>query len=458
MLIESISGVRGTIGDSLQPAHIVQYASALGNYLQSKGTVIIGRDSRPSGEVIARIFSATLQWMGIDVIHIGIVPTPTVQLLTEKKNADAGVAVTASHNPFPWNGIKYIDRTGLFMNADQVRKIMSLKDLTHTSYKKSGEFGSYRDEETALAYHIDNILKIPYIQVDKIRKKHFRVVVDAVNGGGSLALPALLKALGCDVIEIHCTPNGYFPHTPEPLPENLKDLMHAVVKHKAHLGMAVDPDADRLAIVDEGGRYLSEEYTLVMAVKTVLSKTSKKNPLVVTNLSTTLAVDKVTQHFGGSILRTAIGEINVSATMKAENAVIGGEGNGGVILPDSHLGRDSLVGAALILQLLTDENKPLSDIFASLPQYRMSKKKVEIGQSDPDAIIETLKKRYAQKEIDTTDGLKILDQDRWVHLRKSNTEPILRVYSEAPTLEEAESLGEAMIGEIKRELRVKSGE
>ncbi|MCD6234978.1 MAG: phosphoglucosamine mutase [Candidatus Neomarinimicrobiota bacterium] len=452
MLIESISGVRGTIGDSLQPTHIVQYASALGTYLQSKGTVIIGRDSRPSGEAIVRIFSATLQWMGIDVINIGIVPTPTVQLLTEKKGADAGIAITASHNPFPWNGIKYIDHTGLFMNAEQVQKIMSLKNLSDKPFKKSGEFGSYREEGTALSDHIENILEIPYIQVEMIRQKKFRVVVDAVNGGGSLALPALLKELRCDVIEINCTPDGYFPHTPEPLPENLKDLMDAVVRHKAHLGMAVDPDADRLAIVDEGGRYLSEEYTLVMAVKTVLSKTTIKKPLVVTNLSTTLAVDKVTKHLGGRIIRTAIGEINVSATMKAEKAVIGGEGNGGVILPDSHLGRDSLVGAALILQLLTDEDKPLSDIFASLPQYRMSKKKVEIGKSDPDTIITTLKKRYAQKEIDTTDGLKILDRDRWVHLRKSNTEPILRVYSEAPTLEEAESLGEAMIGEIKREL------
>ncbi len=452
MLIESISGVRGTIGDSLKPANIVQYAAALGSYLDSKGTVIIGRDSRPSGETIARIFAATLQWMGIHVVDIGIVPTPTVQLLTEKRKADAGVAITASHNPFPWNGIKYIDSTGLFMNGKQVRKIMELKTRNNIPFKKSGEFGSYSKDNTALAEHIENILDIPYINVDKIREKRFRVVVDAVNGGGSLALPALLKKLGCDVIDINCTPDGYFPHTPEPLPENLTDLMDVVVTHKAHLGMAVDPDGDRLAIVDEGGRYLSEEYTLVMAVKAVLSRTTVKYPLVVTNLSTTLAVDKITKQFNGRVIRTPIGEINVSAEMHAKKAVIGGEGNGGVILPDSHLGRDSLVGAALILQLLTDENKPLSDIFAGLPQYRMSKKKVELGESDPDAIITTLKERYSQKEIDTTDGLKILDKDRWVHLRKSNTEPILRVYSEAPTLEEAESLGDAMIGEIKREL------
>ncbi len=451
MLIESISGVRGTIGDSLTPVKIVQYAGALGKFLGSSGTVIIGRDSRPSGEAIVRILSATFQWMGIDVVNIGIVPTPTVQLLTEKRKADAGIAVTASHNPFPWNGIKYIDRTGLFMSANQVREIMKYKNQDEIVYKKSGEFGSYKEDPTALSEHISNVLSIPFIETESIRKKQFRVVVDAVNGGGSEALPSLLKELGCEVVEVNCTPDGYFPHTPEPLPENLTDLMEAVVKHKAHLGMAVDPDGDRLAVVDEGGRYLSEEYTLVMAVKTVLSKTSVKNPLVVTNLSTTMAVDKITQHFGGRVIRTAIGEINVSSRMKSKNAVIGGEGNGGVILPDSHLGRDSLVGAALILQLLSDEDKPLSDIFSQLPQYRMSKKKVEIGDSDPDTIINTLKKRYSQKEIDTTDGLKIIDKDRWGHLRKSNTEPILRVYSEAPTLEEAESLGEAMIGEIKRE-------
>ncbi len=451
MLIESISGVRGTIGDSLTPVKIVQYAGALGKFLGSSGTVIIGRDSRPSGEAIVRILSATFQWMGIDVVNIGIVPTPTVQLLTEKRKADAGIAVTASHNPFPWNGIKYIDRTGLFMSANQVREIMKYKNQDEIVYKKSGEFGSYKEDPTALSEHISNVLSIPFIETESIRKKQFRVVVDAVNGGGSEALPSLLKELGCEVVEVNCTPDGYFPHTPEPLPENLTDLMEAVVKHKAHLGMAVDPDGDRLAVVDEGGRYLSEEYTLVMAVKTVLSKTSVKNPLVVTNLSTTMAVDKITQHFGGRVIRTAIGEINVSSRMKSKNAVIGGEGNGGVILPDSHLGRDSLVGAALILQLLSDEDKPLSDIFSQLPQYRMSKKKVEIGDSDPDTIINTLKKRYSQKEIDTTDGLKIIDKDLWVHLRKSNTEPILRVYSEAPTLEEAESLGEAMIGEIKRE-------
>jgi len=450
MLIESISGVRGIVGKSLHPENIVKYAAALGDYLGSQGTVIIGRDSRPSGEAIVRIFSSTLQWMGIDVINIGIVPTPTVQLMVEKRGADAGIAVTASHNPFPWNGIKYIDRTGLFMNGDQVTDILRRKSRGEKTYKPSGEFGSYSEWDSAIDEHIQNILQIPYVDAPSIRKKNFKVVLDAVNGGASVAVPALLRELGCDVIEVNCTPDGYFPHTPEPLPENLTDLMDAVIKHKADLGMAVDPDGDRLAIVDEGGRYLSEEYTLVMAVKTVLSKTTVKNPLVVTNLSTTLAVDKVTEQLGGRVLRTAIGEINVSSAMKAENAVVGGEGNGGVILPDSHLGRDSLVGAALILQLLTNEDKALSDVFVSLPQYRMSKKKVDISGTDPDTLIDKLKLEFSNKDINTVDGLKIMDKDRWVHIRKSNTEPILRIYSEAPILEEAESLGDAMMGKIKQ--------
>lgn len=450
MLIESISGVRGIVGESLHPEKIVQYAAALGDYLGSKGTVIIGRDSRPSGEAIVRIFSSTLQWMGIDVINIGIVPTPTVQLIVEKRKADAGIAITASHNPFPWNGIKYIDRTGLFMNGDQVRDILKRKSQGAKIYKPSGEFGTYCEWDGAINEHIKNILQIPYVDAPAIRKRNFKVVLDAVNGGASVAVPVLLRELGCTVIEVNCTPDGFFPHTPEPLPENLTDLMDAVIKYKADLGMAVDPDGDRLAIVDEEGRYLSEEYTLVMAVKTVLRKSTVNNPLVVTNLSTTLAVDKVTEQSGGRVLRTAIGEINVSSAMKAENAVVGGEGNGGVILPDSHLGRDSLVGAALILQLLTDENKALSDIFVSLPQYRMSKKKVDISGADPDVLIDKLKKEFSNKEINTVDGLKIMDKDRWVHIRKSNTEPILRIYSEAPILEEAESLGDAMLGKIKQ--------
>lgn len=452
MLIESISGVRGIVGESLKPTNIVEYAAALGTYLDSKGTVVIGRDSRPSGEAIVRIFSATLQWMGINVINLGIVPTPTIQLITEKRRVDAGIAITASHNPFPWNGIKYIDRSGLFMSAEQVQYLLNLKKEGNFLFKQSGEFGTYTEVSSALEEHIDNVLSIPYIHPEEIKKKHYRVVVDAVNGGASVALPVLLKKLGCEVIELYCKPDGYFPHIPEPLPENLTDLMSAVVLHHADVGMAVDPDGDRLAIVDEEGHYLSEEYTLVMAVKTVLSKTTVKNPLVVTNLSTTLAVDRIVEMYGGKIIRTPVGEINVSSRMKKENAIIGGEGNGGVILPASHLGRDSLVGAALILQLLTDEKIPLSEIFIHLPQYRMCKKKVDISTADPDKLLEKLKEKFSNKNINTEDGLKIIEKNRWVHIRKSNTEPILRIYAEAPILEEAESLADAMIGEIKREI------
>ena len=274
-------------------------------------------------------------------------------------------------------------------------------------------------------------------------------MIDAVNGGGSIALPAMLKALGCEVIEVNCIPDGYFPHTPEPLPENLVDLLDAVKDNQADLGLAVDPDADRLAVCDEKGTYLSEEYTLVMSADTVLSNCSIKNPIVVTNLSTTLAVTNIAEKYGAECLRTAIGEINVAKKMKEVGAVIGGEGNGGIISPDSHLGRDSLVGAAMVLNFLASDERSLSEKYADFPQYKMGKKKIEIGTNDPDVILEKLKEIFASEDCNTVDGLKITWSDRWVHMRKSNTEPILRVYSEAPTSDAANELGDKFLTEIK---------
>ncbi len=449
MLIESISGIRATIGDSLKPADVVNYASAFGQWV-AKGTVVLGRDSRVSGKTIADIFARTLQWMGLDVIDIGIVPTPTVQLLTELMQAQGGIAITASHNPFPWNGIKFIDKTGLFLDAEQVAAVLANKKAASWTFKAAGEFGSYTQKTDAVTMHVENVLQIPYLNVGLIRKRRFKVVIDAVNGGGSLALPAMLKALGCEVIEVNCVPDGYFPHTPEPLPENLTDLLDAVIKHKADLGLAVDPDADRLAVADEKGNYLSEEYTLVMAAETVLSQCPVPDPKVVTNLSTTLAITNIAEKYGAVCLRTAIGEINVAKKMKEVDAVIGGEGNGGIISPDSHLGRDSLVGAALVLNFLASDKRPLSEKYAEFPQYKMGKKKIAIGGSDPDAILAKLREKFAQEDCNTVDGLKITWPDRWVHLRKSNTEPILRVYSEAPTTEAANELGENYLNEIKK--------
>jgi len=451
MLIESISGIRGTVGDSLTPPVITEYAAAFAQWA-GKGTIVLGRDSRVSGKVIADIFARTLQWMGLDVIDIGIVPTPTVQLLTEKWEARGGIAITASHNPFPWNGIKFIDSTGLFLDAEQVTTVLNHKKAGNPAYKAAGEFGEYNKHQDAIALHVENVLKIPYIDIETIRARQFKVVVDAVNGGGSIALPTLLLALGCEVIEINCVPDGHFPHTPEPLPENLTDLLKAVKKHKADIGLAVDPDADRLAVVDEKGNYLSEEYTLVMATEVVLSQTKVKNPKVVTNLSTTLAVTNIAEQYGAECLRTAIGEINVAKKMKEVGAVIGGEGNGGIISPDSHLGRDSLVGAAMVLHFLAMDERPMSEKFAAFPQYKMAKKKIDIGKNDPDAILEALKKEFAYEDCNTVDGLKISRADRWVHLRKSNTEPILRVYSEAPTAEAADELGEQFLNEIKKRM------
>lgn len=449
MLIESISGIRGTVGDSLTPAVIVNYAAAFGQWIDT-GNIVLGRDSRVSGRVIADICARTLQWMGLNVIDIGIVPTPTVQLLTEKMQAQGGIVITASHNPFPWNGIKFIDKTGLFLDAQQIKSVLENKEKKEWSFKASGEFGGYRVQDNAIVEHVKNVLNIPCIDIEKIRSRRFKVVIDAVNGGGSLALPILLRALGCRVIEINCTPDGYFPHTPEPLPENLGDMLNKIKEHKADLGMAVDPDADRLAVADEKGNYLSEEYTLVMAVDTVLSQCKVENPKVVTNLSTTMAVDDISKKHGAEILRTAIGEINVAKKMKSVAAVIGGEGNGGIISPDSHFGRDSLVGAAMILNFLASDNRPLSKKYAELPRYKMSKKKIMIGEYDPDAILSALKEKFKNENIDTTDGLKVIRKDRWVHIRKSNTEPILRVYSEAPTAEDAAGLGDKFLNEIKK--------
>ncbi|MEA2078173.1 MAG: phosphoglucosamine mutase [Candidatus Marinimicrobia bacterium] len=448
MLIESISGIRATIGDSMTPKEVVEYASAFGQWV-GKGTIILGRDSRVSGKAISNIFARTLQWLGLNVIDIGIVPTPTVQLLTELMEAQGGIAITASHNPFPWNGIKFIDKTGLFLDAEQVTAVLNNKKAGKFTFKPSGEFGEYEQKEDAVLMHVKNVLNIPYLNVDAIRKRKFKVVIDAVNGGGSLALPAMLKALGCEVIEVNCVPDGYFPHTPEPLPENLIDLLETVKNNKADLGLAVDPDADRLAVADEKGNYLSEEYTLVMAAETVLSQCPIPDPKVVTNLSTTLAVTNIAEKYGAECLRTAIGEINVAKKMKEVDAVIGGEGNGGIISPDSHLGRDSLVGAAMVLNFLASDERPMSEKYADLPQYKMGKKKIDIGSNDPDAILDKLKIKFANENCNTVDGLKITWSDRWVHMRKSNTEPILRVYSEAPTTDAANELGDKFLSEIK---------
>ncbi|MCK5520014.1 MAG: phosphoglucosamine mutase, partial [Candidatus Marinimicrobia bacterium] len=427
----------------------VKYASALARLIPKNGKIIIGRDSRVSGEHITGILTRTLTWAGCEVVEVGIVPTPTVQLLVETKNAAAGIAITASHNPFPWNGLKFIDKTGRFFNAAQMQSLIDYKNSDEmVAFCESGDFAAHSEYTGAMADHIQNVLDIPWIYVDKIRARKYKVVVDAVNGGASVFIPALLRELGCEVVELYCTPDGNFPHTPEPLPQNLTKLCKVVAKEGADLGMAIDPDGDRLAIVDENGKFISEEYTLVMSVKTVLEKSKVEKPLVVTNLSTTLAVDDITHQFGGEVIRTAIGEINVSQAMAEKNAVIGGEGNGGIILPDSHLGRDSLVGAALILQFMTENKDPISKLFAELPQYKMSKKKMELGSMNPEKVLDSLKKNHSNDEINTVDGLKIIFSDRWVHIRKSNTEPIIRIYSEAPTMEAAEKLGNDIINEV----------
>ncbi len=448
-LIETISGIRGVVGSGLTPERVIGYCAALAKMGQVQ-KLVIGRDSRPSGETLSDLAARALSWAGIEVVDLGIVPTPTVQLMVEDLNADAGIAVTASHNPFPWNGLKFIDRSGRFFNAAQMKQLLDLKgENSRPEYRGSGEFARIEKYGAALNDHIRNVLDIPWIDVERIRARKFKVVVDAVNGGASLFIPALLTELGCEVVPLYCVPDGLFPHTPEPLPANLTDLLEAVVAHKADLGMAIDPDGDRLAICDENGRYLSEEYTLVMAVKAVLSRVREKGALVVTNLSTTRAVDDMAALYEARVIRTAIGEINVSQTMAEQKATIGGEGNGGIILPDSHLGRDSLVGAALVLQFLVDGGESLSTLYDTLPRYKMSKKKMELGQLDPADVIRRLEDLHQQDDCDMTDGLKISHEKSWVHIRKSNTEPIIRIYSEAPDQAAADKLGDGIMTEVR---------
>ncbi len=445
-LIESISGIRGIVGPGLTPQRVVDYISAFGHWIEGS-RVVVGQDSRPTGPIIRQLVTSTLGAQGIEVCDIGIAPTPTLQWMTERLNASGGIMITASHNPEQWNGLKFISADGLFLNPEQFREMMQIRDQGNYTFQPWNKIGEFRKIHGAIDEHIESVLDLSYIDADAIAEREFTVAVDAVNGAGSIAIPALLEALGCRVIPLYCVPNGQFPHNPEPLPANLTRLCETVRENGADLGIAVDPDADRCGLVDETGTYLVEEYTLAIGVDTVLHHLQQeatellKRP-VVTNLSTTLAIEKIAEKYGTEVLRTPVGEINVAARMAEEDAVVGGEGNGGVILGESHLGRDSLVASALALQRLADLNSTLSEYYASLPQFVMSKQKMDLGDTDPDAMLERIAGEKTDAAVDTQDGVKLTWIDRWVHLRKSNTEPILRVYTEATSRERAESLAD----------------
>jgi phosphomannomutase len=439
-LMVSISGIRGIVGESLTPETIVKYASAYAEYCH-RGSVIVGRDGRITGKNILNIVASTLQHMGCDVIDLGICPTPTVALAIEKLKAAGGISITASHNPMIWNGLKFFASSGLFLDMDENKAFWHLADQPK-KYVPWDKQGTCTLQESFLDEHIREVLSLSYLNVEKIRARKFKVVLDCVNAAGGIIVPRLLERLGCEIIPIHCEMTGIFGHTPEPIPENLTSLCHKVRETHADIGISVDPDVDRLVLINEIGEPFGEEYTIASCVKFVLEKEKdKKSQKVVVNLSTTRAVEDIAKKYGAATLRTAVGEINVVKKMKEIGAIIGGEGSGGVILPKVHLGRDAIVGIGLVFQHLDEFGGTVSELKSSLPQYFITKGKVDLGTLNPDAILKRLGKSHSASDtINTDDGLKIDFRESWVHLRKSNTEPIIRIIAEAHTKAEANEL------------------
>ena len=455
-LIKSISGIRGTIGgavsDNLTPIDAVKFAAAYGMWAkeQRKKTnyrVVIGRDARISGEMIQNLVMNTLIGMGIDVINLGLSTTPTVEVAVPMEHADGGIILTASHNPKQWNALKLLDANGEFLNAAHSQRVLDLAEREDVDFAEVDDLGKITVNNAYFDLHIDEVLALDYVDVEAIKSCKFKVVVDAVNSTGGIVVPLLLERLGVEPIKLHCTPDGHFPHNPEPLKAHLTDLSDKVVQTGADLGIAVDPDVDRLAFMDEQGTLFGEEYTLVACADFVLSQ-NKGN--TVSNLSSTRALRDVTQKHGGAYTASAVGEVNVVNAMKANKAVIGGEGNGGIILPEAHFGRDALVGIALFLSLLAEKQISVSALKKTYPLYYMSKKKIDLDPNiDVDGLLEAMENKYANEPLTTVDGVKIDFADSWVHLRKSNTEPIIRIYTEAPSQQQADKLADRFIVELK---------
>lgn len=446
-LMISVSGIRGIFGSHLTPQNLVTYTSAFGTWLKG-GSIVVGRDSRVTGQICEDIVCATLQSVGCDVIKIGIAPTPTVAMSVLEHNASGGIILTASHNPEQWNALKLLNSKSEFLDAGQGREVLNIADKEEFKYKLYDQIGSVSDDSNAIRNHIDQVLALSYIDVDLIRSKNFIVAVDAVNGAASAALPALLESLGVKTECLYCEPNGLFPHNPEPLPENLTEICSFVKENKCDLGVVTDPDGDRLALVDETGRLFGEEYTQVAAFDLLLRK---KGGDTATNLSSSRAAADITEKYGFTCHRSAVGEINVVKVMQEKNAVIGGEGNGGVINPDLHPGRDALVGTAMILQLLAERDLSASEYRSSLPEYEMSKQKIELNElgMDADELLANVAEQFSSRNPNTTDGVKIDFEEGWVHFRKSNTEPIIRVYSEGKTKEDARHLADKILSVIR---------
>jgi phosphomannomutase len=456
-LIKSISGIRGTIGgkpgDALTPLDIVKFVSAFATFIgESEGNkelkFIIGRDARTSGDMVNKLVVGTLMGMGVDVIDIGLSTTPTVEMKVVFEEANGGIILTASHNPGQWNALKLLNAKGEFISGDDGARILEMVEKESFNYTEVDNLGVCNTDDNAIQQHIDAILDLPLVDVNKIRERDFHVVLDCVNSTGGISLPPLLRALGVSKItELYCEPNGKFPHNPEPIPENLTEIAKAVKANNADLGFVVDPDVDRLAIVTEEGNMFGEEYTLVAVSDYILQH---KRGNTVSNLSSTGALGDVTEAAGGKYFASAVGEVNVVNMMKDVNAVIGGEGNGGVIYPELHYGRDALVGIALFLSFLAREEVSCSKLRAYYPDYFISKNRIELVESiNVDDLLEKVKDSYSQHEVITVDGVKILFGKEWVHLRKSNTEPIIRVYAESTSLEASERLAEEVINKIE---------
>ncbi|MFD0797565.1 phosphoglucosamine mutase [Maribacter chungangensis] len=455
-LIKSISGIRGTIGgkpgNNLTPIDAVKFAAAYGIWLKEYSKkdnlkVVIGRDARISGEMIQNLVVSTLVGLGIDVVDLDLSTTPTVEIAVPLEKADGGIILTASHNPKQWNALKLLNEKGEFLDAAQGAKILDIAEKEDFNFSEVDDLGQITKNDSYIDIHIDEVLNLPLVDADVIRKANFKVVVDGVNSTGGIAIPALLKELGVAVVELYCDPTGHFPHNPEPLKEHLTDISELVLTEKADFGIVVDPDVDRLAFISNDGEMFGEEYTLVACADYVLGKTKGNT---VSNLSSSRALRDITEKHGGTYEASAVGEVNVVTKMKANNAIIGGEGNGGIIYPESHYGRDSLVGTALFLMLMAERGGTVAELRASYPSYFMSKKKIQLTpELDVDAILNTMATTYKNEDITTIDGVKIDFPENWVHLRKSNTEPIIRIYTEAKSQAEADALAERMILELK---------
>lgn len=451
-LIKSISGIRGTIGgkagEGLSPLDVVRFTAAYAHWLRlnavrKSNKVVVGRDARMSGDMVYHLVTGTLMGMGFDVVNIGLASTPTTELAVIMEGADGGLILTASHNPKHWNALKLLNGQGEFLNAEEGAFVLRMAESENVVFSPVEELGCLSENFSYGQKHIDAVLQLELVDVESIRNAGFKVVIDCVNSVGSLVLPGLLRALGVNrMVELYCTPDGQFPHNPEPLPEHLTEIASCMKAEKADVGFVVDPDVDRLAIVCENGEMFGEEYTLVSVADYVLSRTPGNT---VSNLSSTRALRDVTLSKGGSYQASAVGEVNVVSAMKASKAIIGGEGNGGVIYPESHYGRDALVGIALFLSHLARQKKTVSELKATYPVYCIDKQKMELTPDiDVDAVLVAVKQHFSGETINDVDGVKIDFPDKWVHLRKSNTEPIIRIYSEARTKKEAEALSESI--------------